>query len=104
MSVPLDGKNGNRMSAALALRDELPRVLAGTNAPCKVLAFKARVSKRTIQGVKRQEHVISAPALIELAKAYPQVKALVLRLIGETESEPSRALLQIQEILAKVRT
>ena len=101
MSYPPSGKIG--MSAALALREEMPRALARTHAPCKVLAFTAKVSKRTIEGVKRQEHVISAPALIELAKAYPEVRALVLRLIGETESDPSRALLQIQEILSKVR-
>jgi hypothetical protein len=97
MSDITSGKIG--MSAALALREEMPRALARTHAPCKVLAFTAKVSKRTIEGVKRQEHVISAPALIELAKAYPEVRALVLRLIGETESDPSKLLNQIAQLV-----
>lgn len=97
MSVSLDGKNGNPMSAALALRDELPRVLARTRAPSKVLAFAAHVSKRTIQGVKRQEHVISAPALIELARLYPEVKSLVLKLIGGVETDPAYLMHVLQK-------
>jgi len=97
MSDTPDGKIG--MSAALALREEMPRALARTHAPAKILAFAAKVSKRTIEGVKRQEHVISAPALIELAKAFPEVKALVLRLIGETESDPARVLNQIAKLV-----
>jgi hypothetical protein len=95
MSDITSGKIG--MSAALALREEMPRALARTHAPCKVLAFTAKVSKRTIEGVKRQEHVISAPALIELAKAFPDVKALVIELIGGVEQDPAYLMAQLQK-------
>ena len=103
MSFHTDSKSGNGVTAALAIRDDLtamlPRVLARTHEPAKILAFKAGVSKRTIEGVKRQEHAISAPALLALAREYPQVRALVFSLIGETESDPARILEQIRKMV-----
>lgn len=96
-----DRNNGSdTMSAAIALRDELPRILA-TQAPAKVLSFKAQVSKRTIEGIKRQEHVISAAALIELARQYPQIKTFVLELMGPVESDPAWLMAQLQKHLGK---
>lgn len=94
--------SGGKMSAALALRDELPRALEQTREPAKILAFKAGVSKRTIESARRGEHVISAPALLSLAREYPQVRALVLRLIGATDDDPSRVLNEIQKLIQGV--
>ena len=92
---------GKIVTAAIALRDELPRVLELTRAPAKILAFKARVSKRTIDSVRRKEHTISAPALLELARAFPEVRALVLELIGAPERDPARILEQIRKMVSK---
>ena len=99
MSPRLDCKSGNTMIAALALRDELPRVLP--REPAKILAFKAGVSKRTIDGIRRGEHVISAAALLELARAYPPVKSLVMRLIGAEPGDDTRILQQIADMVTK---
>jgi hypothetical protein len=105
------GNAGRDMSAALAIRDDLanmlPRVLERTHEPAKVLAFRAGVSKRTIDGLKRKEHPISAPALIALARQYPGVRALVLSLVnaetGDSGEHPAAVLDQIHKLLAKVR-
>ena len=95
------------MTAARNIRDDLaamlPRVLARTHQPAKVLAFKAGVSLRTIEGVKRQEHAISAPALLALAREYPQVRALVLSLVqaetGDSGENPAAILDQIAKLV-----
>jgi hypothetical protein len=98
----IDRKIGSdAMSAALALRDDLPGVLARTRAPSKVLAFSAHVSKRTIEGIKRKEHVISAGALIELARQYPEIKTYVLELMGPVEQDPAWLMAQLQKHLGK---
>lgn len=98
-------QRGTAMSAALAinyeLRERIPLVLRATNAPAKVLSFAAGVSKRTIAGVQNREHVISAPALLALAREYPQVRALVLELIGETDSDPARILEEIRKMVTR---
>lgn len=89
------------MSAALALRDELPRALARVPEPSKVIAFKAKVSKRTIDGAKRGEHVVTAGALLDLARQYEPVRQLVLRLIGAEPGEDTRLLVEIQNMIAR---
>jgi hypothetical protein len=103
------GKNGSSMSAALHIRDDLahmlPRVLRRTQEPAKVLAFKAGVSKRTVEGVRRGESEISAPALLALAREYPAVKALVLSLVdaetGDSGQNPAQILSQIATLVAR---
>jgi hypothetical protein len=94
------------MSAAIAinceLRERIPLALRATNAPAKVLSFQAGVSKRTIAGLQNREHVISASALLALARQYPHVKALVLELIGETtDRAPDRILEEIRKLVSK---
>jgi hypothetical protein len=111
MSFHSNRDKGCSVSAALAMRDEigamLPRVLERTREPAKVLAFKVGVSKRTIESVKRNEHAISAGALIALAREYPGVKALVISLVnaetGDSGENPAAVLDQIHKLLAKVR-
>jgi hypothetical protein len=93
------GNFGSAMSMASVLRAELPEVLRRTHATCKVLAFKAHVSKRTIGGINRGEHAISAAALLDLAREYPEVRALVMQLIGATESDPSKILNEIAKLV-----
>lgn len=88
---------GCNLSAALALRDELPRVLARIHEPAKIISFKAKVSKRTIDGAKRGEHVVTAGALLELARLYPEVKSLVLKLIGGVETDPAYLMHVLQK-------
>lgn len=96
---------GNRMTAALAIRHDLearlPAALQAIAEPCKVLAFKARVSKRTMESARRGEHLLSAPALLELARAFPEVRALVLELIGAPERDPARILEEIRKMVSK---
>lgn len=91
------------MSAALAITDtierELPAILRAERSPAKVIAFNAGVSKRTIEAIKQAEHGISVGTLLALAAKYPKVKALVLRLIGETESDPARLLNEIAKLV-----
>ena len=94
---------GGPVSAALAIHDtidrELPVIMRQVREPAKVIAFKAGVSKRTVEAIRQQEHGISAHALLALASQYPAVKALVLRLIGETESDPSKLLNEIAKLV-----
>jgi hypothetical protein len=95
------------MSAALHIRDDLahmlPRVLKRTHEPAKILAFKAGVSKRTVEGVRRGESEISAPALLALAREYPGVRALVLSLVnaetGDSGEHPAEILNQIAKLI-----
>lgn len=89
------------MSAAVALRDELPRALERTREPAKILAFKAGVSKRTIESVRRGEYVLSAGALLDLARAYPEVRALVLELIGAPDRDPARIIEEIRKMVSR---
>lgn len=107
MSYPPNCGKLQQVSAALAMRhelaDALPAAFRQTRDTAKVIAFRAGVSKRTIDAARRQEHVISAPALLALAKQYPPIRALVLRLIGVTEENPSEVLDQIHKLLARVK-
>jgi hypothetical protein len=106
---PSDRNSGCGMSAALHIRDDLatmlPRALERTREPAKVLSFVAGVSKRTIEGLKRKEHPISAPALLALAREYPAVKALVLSLVdaetGDSGQNPAQILSQIATLVAR---
>lgn len=95
---------GRDMSAALAIHDtlkrELPAIVRQIREPAKVIQFKVGVSKRTVEAVRQAEHVISAAALLELARVYPSVKALVLRVIGETESDPAKLIEQIRKMVS----
>ena len=91
------------MSAAFAIHEtldrELPCIMRAEREPAKVISFKCGVSKRTIEAIRQSEHGISAHALLALAATYPSVRALVLRLIGETESDPSRLLNEIAKLV-----
>ena len=90
------------MTAPLIRQDlaaMLPRTLKRTGHPAKVLCFKAGVSKRVIEGIKRGEHVISAAALLALAQHYPEVRALVISLLGPVEQDPARAMDAIAKTL-----
>lgn len=91
--------SGGKMSAALALRDELPRALEQTREPAKILAFKAGVSKRTIESARRGEHVLSAAALLDLAREFPAIKHLVIELIGGVENDPAYLMHLLQKHL-----
>jgi hypothetical protein len=95
------GNFGSAMSMASVLRAELPEVFRRTHAPCKVLAFKAHVSKRTIQGINRGEHAISAAALLDLARVYPPVRSLVMRLIGAEPGEDAKLVSEIANMIAR---
>ena len=99
-----NSKGYRDMSAALAITEtierELPAILRQEREPAKVIAFKTGVSKRTVEAVRQAEHGISVGTLLALARQYPNVRALVLRLIGETESDPARILEQIRKMVS----
>jgi hypothetical protein len=72
-----------------ALKDALPPVVRAIREPAKVIAFRARVSARTVEGIKQSEHGVSGETLIQLARAFPEIKSLVIELIGGVENDPA---------------
>ena len=100
------GKRGD-MGAALAIREELtreiPAILQGVQQTAKVIALRAGVTPRCIESLREYEHAPSAHVLLALAKQYPAVKKLVLRLMdaetGESGEHPSAVLDQIAKLV-----
>lgn len=98
---------GKRMSAALAIRTELareiPALLHNVQQSAKVIAFRAGVTPRCIEALREQEHAPSAHVLLALAKQYPAVRALVMRLMdaetGDSGEHPAAVLDQIAKLL-----
>ena len=101
----------DRMSAALAIRDELvrevPRLLQAERESAKIIALRAGVTPRCVEGLREHEHAPSAHVLLALAKQYPTVRALVLRLMdaetGDSGESPAAVLDQIAKLVSRVQ-
>ncbi len=84
-----------------ALKDALPPIVRAIREPSKVIAFRARVSPRTVEGIRQAEHGVSGETLIALARAYPEIKAMVIELLGGVETDPAYLMHQLQKHLEK---
>lgn len=96
---------GRGMSAALAIRDELtreiPRILQTTPQTAKIIALRVGVTPRCVEGIREQQHAPSAHVLLALAKQYPAVKQLVLRLMDCVPGEDARLVSEIANMIAR---
>lgn len=80
-----------------ALKDELAPIVRRLGAPAKVIALRARVSERTVEAVKQAEHGVNAETLIALGRAYPEIKHLVIELMGGVENDPAYLMHLLQK-------
>lgn len=99
---------GRPMSAALAIHfaldRELPAAIRQIREPAKIISFKVGCSKRTVENARQGVCGISAENLLALAKQYPAVKKLVLRLIdaetGDDHETPAQLLERIRKMVS----
>ena len=88
---------GGRVVGLPALKEALPPVVRAIREPAKVIAFRARVSPRTVEGIKQSEHGVSGETLLSLARAFPEIKHLVIELIGGVETDPAYLMFLLQK-------
>lgn len=96
--------------SALAIREclivEFPRAIQQVQETAKVIAWNVDTTKRAIEGQRQGEHLPSLPVGLALARQYPPIKKLFLKLMeaetGDSGDEPAAILDQIQKLAAKL--
>jgi hypothetical protein len=98
-----------RMSA-LQIREclivEFPVAIRAVQETSKLIAHDIDTTPRTIEGQRQGQHLPSLPVGLALARKYPHIKKLFLRLMdaetGDSGEDPTRVLNEIQRLAASL--
>lgn len=98
---------GGSVNNALAIRDDLlrefPPIVQRMREAAKVIAFKVGNTPRSVEGHRQQEQLPSLAVGLAYGKMYPEVRALLMRLMdanmGDSGDSPAKVLNEIAKLM-----
>jgi hypothetical protein len=96
--------------SALAIKEclivEFPLAIRMVPESAKVIAFNIDTTPRAIEGQRQGEHLPSLPVGLALARQYPHIKKLFMKLMdaetGESGDDPARIVDEIHRLTQKL--